>query len=158
MKRTDVYLLLVLSFCSSRIILADEPTLADANKLFGFAETAGTKLFFPPVQTQKVKQAGSDWFSRYFPASNTDAAININGAGPFFAGSVYISGEDFEKDPLYVDTLGGLLAAIDAIEPHLREERTQLSTKAMEIVFQKKFLLKMVSQTLRQQLFLMVNR
>ena len=90
MKRTDIYLLLVLSFCSSRIILADEPTLADANKLFGFAETAGTKLFFPPVQTQKVKQAGSDWFSRYFPASNTYAAININGADHFLqAASIY---------------------------------------------------------------------
>ena len=57
MKHADIYLLLMLSFFSSRIILADEPTLADANKLFGFAETAGPKLFFPPVQTQKVKQA-----------------------------------------------------------------------------------------------------
>ena len=34
-----------------------------------------------------------------------------------FAGSVYISGEDFEKDSLYVDTSGGLLATIEAIEP-----------------------------------------
>ena len=158
MKHADIYLLLMLSFFSSRIILADEPTLADANKLFDFAETAGPKLFSPRVQTQKVKQADSDWFYRYFPGSNTYAAININGAGPFFAGSVYISGEDYEKDPLYVDTLGGLLAAIDAIEPHLREEKTQSSTKAMEIVLQEHFLLKMVPQTLRQQLFLMVNR
>jgi len=84
MKHADIYLLLMLSFFSSRIILADEPTLADANKLFDFAETAGPKLFFTPVQTQKVKQAGSDWFYRYFPGSNTYAAININGAGPFF--------------------------------------------------------------------------
>jgi len=76
--------LLAILFCSSHITLADDSTLADANKLFDFAETAGPELFFPPVQTQQVKEAGSDWFYRYFPGSNTYAAININGAGPFF--------------------------------------------------------------------------
>ena len=158
MKHADIYLLLMLSFFSSGIILADEPTLADANKLFDFAETAGSKLFFTPVQTQKVKQAGSDWFYPFSQVQTHTQQSTLTGQDHFFSGSVYISGEDFEKDPLYVDTLRGLLAAIDAIEPHLREERTQLSTKKTIIVLQENFLLKMMPQTLRQQLFLMVSR
>ena len=118
-------------------------------------ELSYSSLQCKPKKSNRRALIGS--LAIFQPQTHTQQST-LTGRGHFFAGSVYISGEDFEKDPLYVDTLGGLLAAIDAIEPHLREEKTQSSTKAMEIVFQENFLLKMVPQTLRQQLFLMVNR
>lgn len=117
MKRANLYFLLTLTFCFSRTTFAATPDLADANKLFDFVETAEPTLFFPPVQTQQVNGAGSDWFYRYFTGSDSYVAININGVGPYFAGNVYVLGAQFGTDLLNVDTLENLLVTIGATNP-----------------------------------------
>lgn len=117
MKRANTYLLIMLSFFCSRTVFAGTPVLADADRLFDFAQTAEPTLFFPSAQTQQVNEAGSDWFYRYFTGSDSYAAININGTGTFIGGSVYVLGGDFGEEPLYVGTLESLLATIDGIEP-----------------------------------------
>lgn len=117
MERADIYFLTMLSFCFSRITFADTPDLAAANKLFDFVETAEPTLFYPPAQTQQASEADSDWYYRYFSGSDSYAAININGIGPYFEGSVYILGSQFGEGPLYIDTLENLLVAIADVEP-----------------------------------------
>ncbi len=116
MIRAGIRLLITLSFCFARISFADTPDLSSANRLLNFAESAEPTLFFPPVQTQQVSGAGSDWFYRYFAGSDTYVAININGQGPYFEGDVYVLGPQFGEDLLRVDTLDNLLVAIDNIE------------------------------------------
>lgn len=119
MRHVDIRIPIMLSLCFSHISFADTPTLADANKLFDFAETAEPSLFYPPAQTQQVNEAGSDWFYRYFSGSDSYAAINVNGNGPYFSGNVYVLGQQFGEGLLFVDTLENLLSAIDAINPVL---------------------------------------
>ena len=129
MKRVNTYLLIMLSFFCSRTIFAGTPVLADADRLFDFAQTAEPTLFFPSAQTQQVNEAGSDWFYRYFTGSDSYAAININGTGTFLGGSVYLLGGDFGDEPLYVGTLENLLATIDGIEPFSSEEENTITNQ-----------------------------
>ena len=119
MKRTNAYSLIVLLFCFCHVCFAGTPDLAGANKLFNFTEMAEPTLFFPPAQTQQINAEGSDWFYRYFSGSDSYVAININGVGPFFEGDVYVVGDQFGEDPLFVDTLDNLVAVIDSIESPL---------------------------------------
>ena len=48
---------------------AQTATLADADKLFDFAEQVDPGLFSPPAQTQPLNALGSDWFLRLFTNS-----------------------------------------------------------------------------------------
>ena len=96
---------------------ANTPLLADAERLFNFAETSEPTLFFPPAQTQQANQAGSDWFYRFFSGSNSYAAVNINGSAPYTAGDVYVSGAQFGEGLLRLGTLEELLAVVDAAAP-----------------------------------------
>lgn len=96
---------------------ANTPLLADAERLFNFAEVSEPTLFFPPAQTQQANQAGSDWFYRFFSETNSYAAVNINGTAPYKAGDVYVSGTQFGEGLLRVGTLQELLAVVDAAAP-----------------------------------------
>ena len=117
MKRAYINSLIMLSFCLVPISIASTSDLANANKLFDFAETAEPSLFFPAVETQQINGAGSDWFYRYFSGTESYVAININGTGPYFGGDVYVLGGQFGEAPLFVNTLENLLAAIDESPP-----------------------------------------
>lgn len=117
MKHAGIFPSIALLLGLSPNSFAATPDLADANKLFDFAETAEPALFFPSIETLQIEGAGSAWFYRYYSGTDSYVAINIDGTGPYLGGDVYVLGGQFGEVPLYVNTLENLLATIDGVEP-----------------------------------------
>jgi|GEM_PF-2563476 len=108
-------LLLVFSF--PFVSVAQTVSLADADRIFNFAEVSDPNLFGPPVQTQQANVGESDWFFREYTNSGAILAININGYGPFYSGDVYGAGAAFGNQVQFLETMPNVLALIDSQSP-----------------------------------------
>lgn len=110
-------LLLVVQFPLT--IQAQTVTLFDADRLFSFAEALEPDLFFPPSRTQQINEFENEWYLRVYASSQTFAAVNINGEGPFYTGDVYVLGGAFGDKPVYIDKLASLIAYFEGAEARL---------------------------------------
>lgn len=139
MKRTNFYVVIFSSLFSYDLAFAATPTLEEANRLFDFAETVEPTLFFPPEQTQQILEAGTNWFFRYYTGSNVYVAVNVDATAFFSAGSVYVLGESFGEEPLFVDTLENLLAAVDSAAPPASGGMNAITNQGNGMCVERKF-------------------
>jgi len=115
MRKRTVAFAMLFSAQFSAPLSAQTVDPADVDALLNFAEQVEPSLFSPPGQITLATV--TDWLYRFYPTSQSYAAVHTGTGGEFLQGGVYTLGGPFGDSVVYIDTLDNLLTLIDNNNP-----------------------------------------